>query len=435
MDRRHQSPSRKPASRRQLPEAGRGGRDTGSPATGRPPGRDDQPAGSSPGWDGSSRRRGRALDEQGEASGKLAARLSLAILPLRIFVGATFLYAGLDKLVDPTFLRDSGAGSIGLQLSSYTHVSPLAPLIQVFALPAPVLVGLLIALAEVAIGLGTLLGLARRWLAIGGFCLSILFWLTASWAAHPFYYGADLPYAFGWLTLAMAGNVGWSVESRLFGPSGSPWQGPDTDPGRRRLLQAGAQLGVVGVMATVLGGFTWLASSLFGRGARGGGTDTGSALPTGSGGSGGIAVAGAGQSPIAGSSTPGSTPAPTAGLPTPIPIVASRPIPPAGVGPVVGQLKDLAKGAALAIVDPASGDPAVLVRLTDGRVVCYDAVCTHAGCTVEFDQPSELLFCPCHGAVFDPAHEARVLDGPTRTPLTMLAVTLDPSTGAIHIAG
>lgn len=31
-----------------------------------------------------------------------------ALLPLRIFLGVTFVYAGLDKLTDSAFLKDSG---------------------------------------------------------------------------------------------------------------------------------------------------------------------------------------------------------------------------------------------------------------------------------------------------------------------------------------
>jgi len=86
-------------------------------------------------------------------------RLFAALLPLRFFVGATFFYAGIDKLLEPRFLAASGLGSIGEQLAAFTHGSPLAGLVTVFALPFPVLVGVLIALAEIAIGLGALTGL------------------------------------------------------------------------------------------------------------------------------------------------------------------------------------------------------------------------------------------------------------------------------------
>ena len=62
-----------------------------------------------------------------------------ALLPLRFFVGATFLYAGIDKLIDPRFLNATGPGSIGEQLTGFTHASPLGgPRLGVrAALPGP----------------------------------------------------------------------------------------------------------------------------------------------------------------------------------------------------------------------------------------------------------------------------------------------------------
>ena len=55
-------------------------------------------------------------------------RMTLALLPLRIFLGVTFVYAGVDKLIDPAFLQASGPGSIGAQLEAFIRVSPIAPL-------------------------------------------------------------------------------------------------------------------------------------------------------------------------------------------------------------------------------------------------------------------------------------------------------------------
>jgi hypothetical protein len=77
-------------------------------------------------------------------------RMVLALLPLRIFLGVTFVYAGVDKLIDPTFLRAVGPGSIGEQLAAFAKVSPIAPLVEVFAQPFPVEIGFLIAIAEIA---------------------------------------------------------------------------------------------------------------------------------------------------------------------------------------------------------------------------------------------------------------------------------------------
>jgi thiosulfate dehydrogenase [quinone] large subunit len=67
----------------------------------------------------------------------------------------------------------------------------------------------------------------------------------------------------------------------------------------------------------------------------------------------------------------------------------------------------------------------VLVRLADDRVVAYSRVCTHAGCLVGYDQASQVLVCPCHGAQFDAAADAEVIAGPTSTPLQAIAVEVD----------
>ena len=141
----------------------------------------------------------------------------LALLPLRLFLGVTFLYAGLDKLLDPAFLNASGPGSIGAQMVAFAHNSPLGPLVVVFGEPFPVAVGLGISLAEIAVGIGTLTGLLFRASAALGALLAILFWLTASWAVKPYYYGPDLPYAVGWITLALAGTGG-TVHDRRVAP-------------------------------------------------------------------------------------------------------------------------------------------------------------------------------------------------------------------------
>ncbi len=83
---------------------------------------------------------------------------------------------------------------------------------------------------------------------------------------------------------------------------------------------------------------------------------------------------------------------------------------------------------------PSNGDSGVIVHLQDGRFVAYDAICTHAGCPVDYDPTSKDLYCPCHGAVFDPANQAAVLEGPAPTPLTPVAINVQ-SNGDIVIAG
>jgi thiosulfate dehydrogenase [quinone] large subunit len=75
----------------------------------------------------------------------------------------------------------------------------------------------------------------------------------------------------------------------------------------------------------------------------------------------------------------------------------------------------------------------VIVKLADGSIAAFDAVCTHAGCTVQWDRADRLLLCPCHGAAFDPEHGAAVLDGPTSEPLATLPIQVDPVSGAISL--
>ena len=74
-----------------------------------------------------------------------------------------------------------------------------------------------------------------------------------------------------------------------------------------------------------------------------------------------------------------------------------------------------------------AGDPGIIVRLPDGSFVAYDAVCTHEGCTVEWDKPDGVLFCPCHGAQFNTS--GQVLRGPARRPLSPVAVVVGPDGG------
>jgi Rieske Fe-S protein/uncharacterized membrane protein YphA (DoxX/SURF4 family) len=71
-----------------------------------------------------------------------------------------------------------------------------------------------------------------------------------------------------------------------------------------------------------------------------------------------------------------------------------------------------------------AGTPAVLFRTKTG-IFAYSAVCTHQGCTVQFNSASSKLQCGCHGAVFDPFDEAKVVTGPTTTALAKIKVATE----------
>ncbi|MCI3152492.1 MULTISPECIES: DoxX family protein [Streptomyces] len=137
-----------------------------------------------------------------------------ALLPLRIFLGVTFVYAGLDKLTDSAFLKDSGAGSIGDMMRAVRDSSAIPALVDM-ALESPVGFGYAIAFGELAVGIGTLLGLLTRIAALGGALISLSLWLTVSWAADPYYYGNDLPYLMAWTPLILAGAPLLSVDAAL----------------------------------------------------------------------------------------------------------------------------------------------------------------------------------------------------------------------------
>ena len=89
------------------------------------------------------------------------------LLPLRVFLGVTFTYAGLQKLSDPGYLDPNNPTSAVHQMLRLQGSSPIGPLLSLSA-HAPTLVSLVIALAELAVGLGTLLGLWARVAAAGG---------------------------------------------------------------------------------------------------------------------------------------------------------------------------------------------------------------------------------------------------------------------------
>ena len=56
------------------------------------------------------------------------------------------------------------------------------------------------------------------------------------------------------------------------------------------------------------------------------------------------------------------------------------------------------------------------LRLPDGRLVGYSAVCTHLSCAVLWRPQHNRLECPCHNGAFDPA-TGDVLYGPPPRPL------------------
>ena len=85
----------------------------------------------------------------------------------------------------------------------------------------------------------------------------------------------------------------------------------------------------------------------------------------------------------------------------------------------IAPTSEVQPGTALEFED-SGGNPAVLVHLKSGNFVAYSAVCTHEGCVVSYSNGQ--LACPCHVAIFDPANNARVVNGPARLALPKIPI-------------
>src|SRR3954465_7547493 len=97
---------------------------------------------------------------------------AMALFPLRLFLGATFVYAGIQKLSDPGFLHPGAPTYIGTQLHGFANGTPGGFLLRAFALPQPQVAGVGVALLEIAIGLLVAAGLLTRVAAAGGLGLN-----------------------------------------------------------------------------------------------------------------------------------------------------------------------------------------------------------------------------------------------------------------------
>lgn len=67
--------------------------------------------------------------------------------------------------------------------------------------------------------------------------------------------------------------------------------------------------------------------------------------------------------------------------------------------------------------------PAWLIHHEDGTWTALDAVCTHLGCTVKYEQQNKRIFCECHGGIYDP-RTGQNIAGPPPRPLKQYRVQI-----------
>ena len=410
------------------------------------------------------------------------------LLPLRLFLGITFIYAGLQKLTDPQYFNRSATGFIGKQIIEFAARSPIRALLLNIVLPHAVFFGALVAFGELAIGIGALLGLLLRPASFFGLLLNILFFLSASWRVYPYFYGADIVFVFCWITLILAGPLRSGLPSldALLVPrllmSVSPDSKAKLGPVLNFLLGVGEKdemavqpQGIAAQATSNPGGQTAVYNSTVrgypqgvpqymvnnqGRPVQGipqqqkqvnyrgkqaalkrqesrrgflWGLFAGGLAMLGITFVGGKALqvlqSGGDDSASSLNSNAGSGSGSTSGSATATAPAGSTP----GATTAIAKVSAVPDNSAVSFTLPSNGDPGVLIHLNNGKFVAFDATCTHAGCPVQYDPSSRYLICPCHGAEFDPANNAAVVGGPTNTPLTSVPITVNNATGAITL--
>ena len=87
----------------------------------------------------------------------------------------------------------------------------------------------------------------------------------------------------------------------------------------------------------------------------------------------------------------------------------------------------IAPGQRVAFSYPTADDPAIAIRLPNGMLVAYSAVCSHLSCAVLWRDGE--LQCPCHDGRFSAA-TGEVLAGPPPRPLPR--IVLDERSDGIY---
>jgi len=352
-----------------------------------------------------------------------------ALLPLRLFLGVTFAFAGLQKLANPAFFTARSPSSIQAQMIGAARFSPIHSLLHAM-IPHAVVIGWVIAYGELAIGIGTLLGLKTRIAAVAGAFLSLNLFLAISFHSSPYFTGADIVFFFAWLPLIVAGGgsrlsadaliaraaakqAGFSTSALVAMPfetvqtfCGNFHKGhckalhnqpcsahqcpvlhavpPQVTPvtiktfDRRSVVIGSTTVAVVAGAAVVTGFLTTAVGHL-------------------------EASAVAGQK----ASTPTTLPSSGAG---------------GAKGTLLGPASSVPIGSAATFTIPSSGDPGIVFQLAKGTFVAFDAICPHAGCQVGYTPSSQFMVCPCHGSQFQIA-TGQVVSGPAPHGLTPLTVT------------
>jgi thiosulfate dehydrogenase [quinone] large subunit len=362
-----------------------------------------------------------------------------ALLPLRVFLGVTFLFAGLQKLANPTFFNAKSPGGIRAQLVASARFSPLhALLTHLVNFSTPI--GLAIAWAEIAVGIGALFGLWTRIAALGGALLSLSLFLAVSFHSSPYYTGADIVFLFAWLPFILSGSSSrLSIDAFVAGYAAKKEGTERTEFVALPFAQvqhlcgnfvdhncvAREYLACDAAFCPVLLGDraptvspVVIASvdrrALVVGGAVAASTATAAVIF-------GASVAAIGRL-IGDAGVPAST---TNSLSTGDPATPTASTGTKYSGTLIGPASKVPAGEAATFTIATSGDPGIIFHEAGEMFLGYDTVCPHMGCTVGYSPAAKLLVCPCHGSEFL-VSTGEVISGPAPRGLLKLDVVEEP---------
>jgi thiosulfate dehydrogenase (quinone) large subunit len=285
-----------------------------------------------------------------------------ALLPLRAFLAVVFLYAGLSKIADRRFLDSNDPTSMHQTTQAIKPSSPIGGLLGA-VIDHSFAFGVLMACAELAVGIGIAFGLFTRIAAIGGLLITFSLFLTVSWQSNPWYTGADIVYIFALTPLILAGRTPLSVDDWL---ARTYARDDEQLPMRRAMLAGGA---------TVLGLVALGVASLFRQ-----------------------KPASTGQPPSTGKVTASQSGSETTVSADQVPVGGGR-----------------------QVTNASTGQAVWVLQLTAGDFTAFNATCPHQGCPVRFQGASQGFRCPCHGSHF--TSQGKVTSGPATRNLTEVKVT------------
>jgi thiosulfate dehydrogenase [quinone] large subunit len=359
-----------------------------------------------------------------------------SLLVLRAFLAFTFLFAGFQKIANPSFFNSASPYSLHAKMVGYIFTgTPMRSVLE-HLLPHAALLAWVMALGEVAVGIGMALGLWTRVAAVGGLLISLSLFLAVSFNDSPWYFSPDIVYLFAFVPFVVAGAGGilsvdgWTarraarelgrddplmvvvpfadvqrvcgfykapkctaIRNRLCAPAGCPYL-----EGTRSSLPRDRKPDEIDRRTAVLGGVTAAAAAV-----------TGIVVVS------SVAIAGR----LAGASGGGTT---------------QGTLPSTGTGPSGSDGTEIGTAADLPVGKVASfnNQLGLVAQPTKGQFVAYSSICPHEGCTVGWSASSpEIFSCPCHGSVFEVSNGA-CISGPAY-PRGLTPLTVTDSAGKLYV--